>query len=107
MTDISRAISFVSELLRLQPRHGCISSSRSPSVDITENYAEAKSRRGGLCTIVTTSVRFENWTEVPGSERLTLAAVDRLTYRCHSLGTKGESYWLAEAKQRCRSRRQE
>ncbi len=36
---------------------------------------------------------FENWTEVLGSERLTGAALDRLTHRCcHILETKGESY---------------
>lgn len=56
--------------------------------------------------IVTTNLPFENWTEVLGSERLTGAALDRLTHRCHILETKGESYRLAEAKQRRRSRRQ-
>lgn len=50
---------------------------------------------------------FENWTEVLGSERLTGAALDRLTHRCHILETKGESYRLAEAKQRRRARRQD
>ena len=57
--------------------------------------------------IVTTNLPFENWTEVLGNERLTGAALDRLTHRCHILETKGESYRLAEAKQRRRSRRQE
>jgi hypothetical protein len=33
--------------------------------------------------IVTTNLPFENWTEVLGSERLTGAALDRLTHRCH------------------------
>jgi DNA replication protein DnaC len=55
--------------------------------------------------IVSTNLPFENWTEVLGSERLTGAALDRLTHRCHILETKGESYRLAEAKQRRRSRR--
>ena len=32
--------------------------------------------------IVTTNLPFENWTEVLGSERLTGAALDRLTHRC-------------------------
>jgi DNA replication protein DnaC len=57
--------------------------------------------------IVSTNLPFENWTEVLGSERLTGAALDRLTHRCHILETKGESYRLAEAKQRRRSRRQD
>ena len=48
--------------------------------------------------IVTTNLPFENWTEVLGNERLTGAALDRLTHRCHILETKGESYRLKEAK---------
>ncbi len=56
--------------------------------------------------IVTTNLPFEHWTEVLSSERFTGAALDRLTHRCHILETKGESYRLAEAKQRRRSRRQ-
>ena len=50
--------------------------------------------------IVTTNLPFENWTEVLGNERLTGAALDRLTHRCHILETKGESYRLREAKKR-------
>ena len=50
--------------------------------------------------IVTTNLPFENWTEVLGNERLTGAALDRLTHRCHILETKGESYRLTEAKRR-------
>ena len=50
--------------------------------------------------IVTTNLPFENWTEVLGSERLTGAAVDRLTHRCHILETTGESYRLQDAKRR-------
>ncbi len=52
--------------------------------------------------IVTTNLPFENWTEVFGSERLTGAALDRLTHRCHILETKGESYRLQDAKRRRR-----
>jgi DNA replication protein DnaC len=53
--------------------------------------------------IVTTNLPFENWTEVLGSERLTGAALDRLTHRCHILETKGESYRLKDARRRRRS----
>jgi DNA replication protein DnaC len=53
--------------------------------------------------IVTTNLPFENWTEVLGSERLTGAALDRLTHRCHIIETRGESYRLKDAKQRRRS----
>jgi DNA replication protein DnaC len=54
--------------------------------------------------IVTTNLPFENWTEVLGSERLTGAALDRLTHRCHIIETKGESYRLQDAKRRRRAR---
>ena len=50
--------------------------------------------------IVTTNLPFESWTEVLGSERLTGAALDRLTHRCQILETKGESYRLQDAKRR-------
>ena len=40
--------------------------------------------------LVTTNLPFENWTEVLGNERLTGAALDRLTHRCHIIETKGE-----------------
>jgi len=53
--------------------------------------------------IVTTNLPFENWTEVLGSERLTGAALDRLTHRCHILETMGESYRLQDAKRRRRA----
>ena len=54
--------------------------------------------------IVTTNLPFENWTEVLGNERLTGAALDRLTHRCHILETNGESYRLQDAKRRRRRR---
>ena len=50
--------------------------------------------------LITTNLPFENWPEVLGNERLTGAALDRLTHRCHILETKGESYRLKEAKRR-------
>ena len=53
-----------------------------------------------MSLIVTTNLPFENWTEVLGSERLTGAALDRLTHRCHILETRGESYRLKDAKRR-------
>jgi hypothetical protein len=35
--------------------------------------------------VVSTNLPFESWTEVLGSERLTGAALDRLTHRCRIL----------------------
>jgi DNA replication protein DnaC len=52
--------------------------------------------------VLTTNLPFEHWTEVLGSERLTGAALDRLTHRCHIVETTGESYRLQDAKRRRR-----
>lgn len=53
--------------------------------------------------ILTTNLPFENWTEVLGNERLTGAALDRLTHRSQVLETSRESYRLQDAKRRRRS----
>ena len=53
--------------------------------------------------ILTTNLPFESWTEVLGSERLTGAALDRITHRCQIIETTGESYRLQDAKRRRRS----
>jgi DNA replication protein DnaC len=50
--------------------------------------------------IVTTNLPFEQWPEVLLSERLTGAALDRLTHRCQILETGAESYRLNDAKRR-------
>ena len=47
-------------------------------------------------------VTFNPEAEATDSERLTGAALDRLTHRCHILETKGESYRLQDAKRRRR-----
>jgi DNA replication protein DnaC len=52
--------------------------------------------------ILTTNLPFEHWTEVLGSERLTGAALDRITHRCQIIETTGESYRLQDAKRRRR-----
>jgi DNA replication protein DnaC len=53
--------------------------------------------------IVTTNLPFERWSEVLGCERLTGAALDRLTHRCHIIECNGDSYRLRDAKRRRRS----
>ena len=53
--------------------------------------------------VLTTNLPFENWTEVLGSDRLTGAALDRLTHRCHIVELAGESYRLQDANRRRRS----
>ncbi len=57
--------------------------------------------------IVTTNLPFENWTEVLGSERLTGAALDRLTHRCQIIETAGESYRLKDTQRRRRKKGKE
>jgi DNA replication protein DnaC len=52
--------------------------------------------------IVTTNLPFERWSEVLGCERLTGAALDRLTHRCHIIECNGQSYRLKDAKRRRR-----
>ena len=50
--------------------------------------------------VVTTNLPFEKWPEVLLSERLTGAALDRLTHRCQILETGSESYRLRDARRR-------
>jgi DNA replication protein DnaC len=53
--------------------------------------------------VLTTNLGFEQWTEILGPERLTGAALDRLTHRCVIVETTGESYRLHDAKRRRRA----
>jgi len=50
--------------------------------------------------IVTTNLRFADWTQVFGDERLTAALLDRLTHRCHILEFTGESFRFRQRMQR-------
>ena len=56
-------------------------------------------------TLVTSNLPFDEWTEILGSERLTGALLDRLTHHVHILEMNGESYRLAQSKQRQRPSR--
>ena len=49
--------------------------------------------------MVTTSLPFDEWTEVFGSERLTGALLDRLTHHVHILEMNGESYRLKRSRE--------
>jgi DNA replication protein DnaC len=51
-------------------------------------------------TIITTNLAIEEWAGVFGSERLTGALLDRMTYRVHILDMNGESYRLRHANRR-------
>ena len=48
------------------------------------------------------SAPFDEWTSVFGSERLTGALLDRLTYHVHILQMNGDSYRLNQSKHRSR-----
>ena len=50
--------------------------------------------------IVTTNLRFADWTQVFGDERLTAAMLDRLTHRAHIVELVGESYRFRQRMQR-------
>ena len=51
--------------------------------------------------IITTNLRFADWTQVFGDERLTAALLDRLTHKAHILEFSGaESYRFRERLQR-------
>ena len=50
--------------------------------------------------IVTTNLRFADWTQVFGDERLTAALLDRLTHRANILEFVGESYRFRQRMQR-------
>jgi DNA replication protein DnaC len=45
-----------------------------------------------VALIVTTNLKFADWTQLFGDERLTLALIDRLTHRAHLIEFTGDSY---------------
>ena len=50
--------------------------------------------------IVTSNLRFADWTQVFGDERLTAALLDRLTHRAHIVEFTGESFRFRQRMQR-------
>ncbi len=53
-----------------------------------------------VALIVTTNLKFADWVQVFGNERLTVALLDRLTHRAHILEFVGDSYRFRERQQR-------
>ena len=45
-----------------------------------------------MALIVTTNLKFADWTQLFGDERLTLALIDRLTHKAHLIEFAGDSY---------------
>jgi len=50
--------------------------------------------------VVTSNLRFADWTQIFGDERLTAALLDRLTHKAHILEFAGESYRFRQRMQR-------
>jgi DNA replication protein DnaC len=46
--------------------------------------------------VVTTNLKFADWTQIFGDERLTVALLDRLTHKAHIIEFVGESYRFRE-----------
>jgi DNA replication protein DnaC len=53
-----------------------------------------------VAIVVTTNLRFGDWTQVFGDEQLTAALLDRLTHHAHILEFVGESYRFRERMER-------
>ena len=52
-----------------------------------------------VAMIVTTNLKFADWTQVFGDERLTVALLDRLTHRAHIIEFVGQSYRFRQRQQ--------
>lgn len=53
-----------------------------------------------VAIIVTTNLKFADWTQILGDERLTMALIDRLTHHAHIIELIGESYRFRQRMQR-------
>ena len=53
-----------------------------------------------MALIVTTNLKFADWIQVFGDERLAAALIDRLTHRAHILELIGESHRFRQRMER-------
>jgi DNA replication protein DnaC len=53
-----------------------------------------------VALVITTNLKFADWPQVFGDERLTLALLDRLTHKAHIIEFTGESYRFRQQRQR-------
>ena len=51
-------------------------------------------------TMITSNLRFDEWTETFGTERLTGALLDRLTHHVNIIEMNGDSYRLSQSRAR-------
>lgn len=66
-----------------------------PGAELLFEVFSQRYERGS--TIVTSNLPFEDWTQVPGSERLTGALLDRLTHPVSILTMNGNGYRLRQS----------
>jgi DNA replication protein DnaC len=78
---------------------GCVPASEAGAERLLDVIGTASERTS---VVVATNPPSEQWPEVPGSERPTGAALDRLTHRCTIVETGGEGYRLRDARRRGR-----
>lgn len=53
-----------------------------------------------VALLITTNLKFADWTQVFGDEKLTLALLDRLTHKAHIIEFTGDSYRFRQHRQR-------
>ena len=53
-----------------------------------------------VAMIVTTNLKFADWTQILGDERLAMALIDRLTHHAHIIELIGESFRFRQRMQR-------
>ena len=98
--DETRLLNFQKRLSRLKlliiDELGFVPLSRTGAELLFEVFSQ-RYERGSV--MVTTTLPFDEWTEVFGSERLTGALLDRLTHHVHILEMNGESYRLKQSRQ--------
>ena len=70
----------------------------APGAQLLFQFCSALYERVAL--LVTTNLRFADWVQIFGDERLTAALLDRLTHRAHVLEFLGESYRFRQRLQR-------
>ena len=87
-------------VLTLEKSNDALARMKNEAYDQPENTDEQKPHPGLTETMQDKPDHGED--SYRGSERLTGAALDRLTHRCHILETTGESYRLQDAKRRRR-----
>ncbi len=87
----------ISQDLLIIDELGYVPLSKTGAELLFETFSQ-RYERGSI--LVTSNLPFDEWTEVFGSERLTGALLDRLTHHVHILEMNGDSYRLAQSKNR-------